>query len=208
MAPQTGGSLRHPAPSQHPVKQEPPNDTTALAANEGAIDGRNETALERSDRNLIELLQEVRVVQTGVQVLFGFLLMAPLTNVFGHLNSRQHIEYYLAFALAAAAAFVLIAPTAYHRLLFRRGDKRYLVTTANRLTIAGLGAVGASMASATLFVTDVLFGFWPGIIAGATATIAGCALWGVLPLARRRELSRQTPPRVHSPHVPDSGTGR
>src|SRR5215216_4016931 len=108
--------------------------------------GRNETPLERCDRNLVELLQEVRVVQTGVQVLFAFLLMAPLTPGFEHLGSLQRAEYFVTLALAAA--ILLIAPTAYHRALFRQGDKEYLVTVANRLTIAGLAAVGMSMVGA------------------------------------------------------------
>jgi hypothetical protein len=158
-------------------------------APEGPFAGRNETELECCDRNLVELLQEVRVVQTGVQVLFAFLLMAPLTPYFHHLDGRQHAEYFASFALAGLAAFVLIAPTAYHRVLFRRGDKRYLVTIANRLTIAGLGAVGVSMAGATMFVTDVLFGPWLGITAGALSTLTGLLLWVLLPLARRRGLS-------------------
>src|SRR3954469_15993096 len=98
-------------------------------------DGRNETQLERCDRNLVELLQEVRVVQTGVQVLFAFLLMAPLTPGFRDLTSVQRTEYFVTLVLSGAAALLLIAPTAYHRALFRLGDKEYLVTVANRLTI-------------------------------------------------------------------------
>lgn len=152
------------------------------------VNGRNETTLERCDRNLVELLQEVRVVQTGVQVLFGFLLMAPLTAGFEHLHGRQHIEYYVAFALAGLAAFLLIAPTAYHRALFRRGDKEYLVVVANRLTIAGLFAVGISMTGATVLVSDVIFGPWPAVIAGAVAAAACLVLWGLLPLVRRRQI--------------------
>lgn len=155
--------------------------------------GRNETQLERCDRNLVELLQEVRVVQTGVQVLFGFLLMAPLTVVFRHLNPRQRIEYYGSFALTGLAAFLLIAPTAYHRVLFRRGDKEYLVTIANRLTITGLVAVGVSMAGAVIFVTDVLFGALAGAAAGAAAGTVCVALWAMLPIARRRALTTSRP---------------
>jgi hypothetical protein len=152
-------------------------------------EGRDETHLERCDRNLVELLQEVRVIQTGVQVLFAFLLTAPLTAVFRHLNGRQHGEYYVTFAVVGLAAFLLMAPTAYHRVLFRRGDKHYLVTIANRLTIAGLFAVGVSMAGAILFVTDVLFGFAPGLVAGALAAMTCVSLWALQPLARRRRLS-------------------
>src|SRR5215212_5547599 len=76
-------------------------------------EGRNETHLERCDRNLVELLQEVRVVQTGVQVLFAFLLMAPLTPGFAGLSSLQRAEYFVTLALSGAAALLLIAPTAY-----------------------------------------------------------------------------------------------
>jgi hypothetical protein len=153
-----------------------------------STNGRNETHLERCDRNLVELLQEVRVVQTGVQVLFGFLLMAPLTARFDHLHGRQHTEYYVSFAMAGFAAFLLIAPTAYHRALFRRGDKEYLVLIANRLTIAGLYAVAISMTGATMFVTDVIFGLGPAILAAAVAAGTCLSLWGLLPLARRREI--------------------
>jgi hypothetical protein len=151
-----------------------------------------ETDVERCDRNFVELMQEVRVVQTGVQVLFGFLLMAPMTPVFQRLDVRQRVEYCVTFALVGMAAFLLTAPTAYHRVLFRRGDKEYLVTVANRLTIAGLGAVGLAMAGATVFVSDVLFGRWPAMIAGTAAAVACIALWAILPLARRRELERRT----------------
>jgi hypothetical protein len=152
--------------------------------------GRNETQLERCDRNLVELLQEVRVVQTGVQVLFAFLLMAPLTPGFEDLGSLQRIEYFVTLALAGGAAILLIAPTAYHRALFRQGDKEYLVTIANRLTIAGLAAVGTSMVGAMVFVTGLLFGQPAALVSGTIAGICCLTLWGVLPVARRLALSR------------------
>src|SRR4051795_2019851 len=119
--------------------------------------GRNETALERCDRNLVELLQEVRVIQTGVQVLFAFLLTAPLSTRFPQLTDFQRATYFGTLLATGAAAVVLIAPTAYHRLLFRRGDKEHLVAVANRLTLAGLGFVGVSIAGALLFVSDLIF---------------------------------------------------
>src|SRR3954468_9764 len=131
--------------------------------------GRNETELERCDRNLVELLQEVRVVQTGVQVLFAFLLMAPLTPRFEGLGTLRHAEYFVTLSLAGAAAILLIAPTAFHRVLFRQGDKEWLVTTANRLTIAGLAAVGLSMVGAFVFVADILLGRWGAIVTGVLA---------------------------------------
>jgi hypothetical protein len=152
--------------------------------------GRNETHLERCDRNLVELLQEVRVVQTGVQVLFAFLLMAPLTPGFADLGGLQRVEYFITLTLAGAAAVLLIAPTAYHRVLFRLGDKDYLVTIANRLTIAGLTAVAMSMIGAFVFVTDILFGQTAALVAGAATGAALVVLWAALPLARRSALAR------------------
>lgn len=152
--------------------------------------GRNETELERCDRNLVELLQEVRVVQTGVQVLFAFLLMAPLTPVFQRLGALQQAEYFATLVGAAAGAVLLIAPTAYHRLLFRRGDKEYLVLVSNRLTIVGLAAVGLSMVGALVFVADILFGRWVVVLIGILALTTCSILWGVLPLLRRHALER------------------
>jgi Family of unknown function (DUF6328) len=162
------------------------------------VNGRNETHLERCDRNLVELLQEVRVVQTGVQVLFAFLLMAPLTPRFNDLTSLQRAEYFTTLALAGAAALLLIAPTAYHRVLFRLGDKEYLVRVANRLTIAGLAAVGLSMAGAMLFVTGVLFGQSAALVAGSLSAVGAVTLWGVLPVARRVALTRAKASRGRS----------
>jgi hypothetical protein len=148
--------------------------------------GRNETELERSDRNLVELLQEVRVVQTGVQVLFAFLLMAPLTQPFARLGADRHAEYFVTLSLAGAAAILLISPTAFHRLLFRRGEKEYLVTVGNWLTLAGLAAVGLAMVGAYVFVADILFGRAIGLLTGGIALLLCAVLWAVIPLARRR----------------------
>src|SRR3954468_11442355 len=108
----------------------------SLPGTDGA--GRNETQLERCDRNLVELMQEVRVVQTGVQVLFAFLLTAPLAPRFPELSEFQQLTYFGTLLAAGAAAVLLIAPTAYHRILFRLGDKEHLLAVANRFTLAGL----------------------------------------------------------------------
>jgi Family of unknown function (DUF6328) len=156
-----------------------------------SIRGRNETPLERCDRNLVELLQEVRVVQTGVQVLFGFLLTAPLTARFPQLSPLQRSAYFVTLLATAAAVVLLIAPTAYHRLLFRCGDKEHLVAVANRLTLAGLACVGVSMVGAVLLVTDLMFN---GTVAAVTALVAAvaCAVgWCAAPLARRAKIRRR-----------------
>jgi hypothetical protein len=155
-------------------------------AADDTVVGRNETPLERCDRNLTELLAEVRVVQTGVQVLLAFLLVAPLNARFGDLTSFQRLVFFLTLVTTATAAVLLIAPTAHHRILFRCGDKEHLLAVANRCTLLGLAFVAASMAGALLLVTDLLFG---PVVAGATTALAAgaCARgWGVVPLRRRR----------------------
>jgi hypothetical protein len=154
--------------------------------------GRNETPLERCDRNLVELLQEVRVVQTGVQVLFAFLLTVPLAARFPELSDFQRLDYFVTLLAAGAAAVLLIAPTAHHRILFRCGDKEHLVQVANRLTLAGLAFVAVSMVGALLLVADLVFG---GLVVIATALLAatGCVtLWCLAPLRRRRTLLRRS----------------
>src|SRR3712207_5010980 len=113
-----------------------------------ALSERNETELERCDRHLAELMQEVRVAQTGVQVLFGFLLTVPFTARFAELTGGQRALYIATLALAGCAAMLLIAPSAQHRVLFRCGDKPRLVRTANRYALAGLACVALAMVGA------------------------------------------------------------
>jgi len=152
------------------------------------VNGRNETPLERCDRNLVELLQEVRVIQTGVQVLFAFLLTAPLTARFPELSSAQRIEYFTSLLASGGAAVLLIAPTAWHRILFRCGDKEHLVVVANRFMLAGLVAVAIAMVGALLLVSDLLFA---GPVTAATIGVAVVAVvwsWCAAPLRRRRAL--------------------
>src|SRR4051795_10289330 len=157
------------------------------------VNGRNETALERCDRNLVELLQEVRVVQTGVQVLFAFLLTAPLAARFPTLTEFQRYDYFVTLLATGLGAILLIAPTAYHRILFRLGDKEHLVQVANRLTLAGLLFVAISMLGALLLVTDLLFAI-PVVLATITvATLGFVVCWCALPLLRRARISAPAP---------------
>src|SRR3954453_15169838 len=146
--------------------------------------GRNETALERCDRNLVELLQEVRVVQTGVQVLFAFLLTGPLAARFPELTAFQRHDYFATLLATGAGAMLLIAPTAYHRILFRCGDKEHLVQVANRMTLAGLLFVAVSMLGALLLVTDLLFSGAVVVTTIALAALVLVATWCFLPLRR------------------------
>jgi hypothetical protein len=155
--------------------------------------GRNETQLERCDRNLVELMQEVRVVQTGVQVLFAFLLTAPLAPRFPELTEFQKLTYFATLLAAGAAAVLLIAPTAYHRILFRLGDKEHLVNVANRFTLAGLTCVALSMVGALLFVTDLLFDVVAVVVATTALAALGCVFfWCLAPLRRRARVQSRT----------------
>src|ERR687893_446009 len=113
------------------------------------LEERNETPLERCDRHLAELMQEVRVAQTGVQVLFGFLLTVPFTPRFDALTGNERALYFATLVMAGAAAMLLIAPTSHHRILFRCGDKPQLVRTANRYAIAGSATARLAAAPVT-----------------------------------------------------------
>jgi Family of unknown function (DUF6328) len=153
--------------------------------------GRNETDLERYDRNLVELLQEVRVVQTGVQILFAFLLTAPLAPRFPELSQFQRLTYFATLLAAGGAAILLIAPTAYHRILFRLGDKEHLVAVANRFTLAGLTCLALSMVGALLLVTDLLFDDAAVVVVTTGLAALGClSFWCLAPLRRRATLRR------------------
>jgi hypothetical protein len=149
---------------------------------------RNETELERCDRHLAELMQEVRVAQTGVQVLFGFLLTVPFTARFEALSSGQRALYFVTLALAGCAAMLLIAPTAHHRVLFRCGDKPHLVRLANRYAMAGLACVAVAMVGALSFVGEVVLGSVFAGVAGGAAALAYAWCWYLQPLRRRQAL--------------------
>ena len=152
-----------------------------------AAPGRpEETEAERDDRNLIELLQELRVAGLGVQVLFGFLLAIPFTTKFVDLDHAQRGLYVGSLLLAAISTALLLAPVAYHRLVFRQHQKEQLVKDANTLAILGLGAVGLAVSASVLLVVSYVE---PGFIVTIITVFTVClfaALWFVLPLARRR----------------------
>jgi hypothetical protein len=155
-----------------------------------ALEERNETELERADRHLAELLQEVRVAQTGVQVLFGFLLTVPFTVRFTTLDANERVLYFATLAAAGTAALLLITPSSQHRMLFRCGDKDYIVRMANRYAIAGLACVALAVVGATAFVAQVIYGTPVAGVAGAAAALAAGWCWYLQPLRRRWMLQR------------------
>jgi hypothetical protein len=158
-----------------------------------AGDGRRETELERADRNLMELQQELRVLTTGVQIMFAFLLTVPFTQRFSQVTPGEKDLYLVVLISAAAAAGFFIAPSAMHRLLFRHGDKPYLVTVSNRLAIAGIACLTLAMTGIVTLVTGFLFGWLAG---GIVAGLAGSFFTGFWFLAgiRRRVTIRRTGP--------------
>jgi hypothetical protein len=150
-----------------------------------AADSRQETTAKRDDRNLGELIQELRVAGLGVQVLFGFLLSLPFTTRFVQLSTAQRDLYLATVTLAAVATTLLIGPVAYHRLVFRRGMKERLVRFANVLAILGLAAVGASVLGAVLLVTWYVGGVLAGCLITAFVGVMLLALWFAAPIVSR-----------------------
>jgi hypothetical protein len=152
------------------------------------LDGRHETPLERLDRNLSELVAELRVVQTGVQVLFAFLLVVPFNQGFTRVTGFERGTYFVTLIMSVLAAVCLIAPSAQHRFLFRFEDKEHLVVLSNRLAIAGLMALSVAMAGAMLLVSTKLFGMGIGLLTVGLTAVPFSILWFGMPLARRRAL--------------------
>jgi hypothetical protein len=145
-----------------------------------------ETEAERDDRNLIELLQELRVAGLGVQVLFGFLLSIPFTTKFASLSHAQHGLYVLTLVLAAVSTALLLAPVAYHRLVFRQHRKERLVKDANILAILGLAAVGLDVSAAVLLVVSYVDQGATVVLITLFVVCLFAVLWFVLPLVRSR----------------------
>jgi hypothetical protein len=154
-------------------------------------DGRDETPLERLDRNLVEMTGELRVVVTGVQVLFAFLLIVPFNSGFAHIGEFERTVYFVTLLLAALAAACTIAPSAQHRFLFRHDDKQQIVFSSNRVVIAGLAFLALAMCGCMLLVATKLFGQLAGALTVVGGSIPFVILWFLLPLRRRRVLNRQ-----------------
>jgi MFS family permease len=145
-----------------------------------------ETGAERDDRNLIELLQELRVGGLGVQVLFGFLLALPFSSRFAELSGPQRGLYVASLVLAAVSTALLVGPVAYHRLVFRMHRKEQLVKDANLMAILGLAAVGLAVSAAVLLVVSYVDKGLPVVIIAVFVFCLYAGLWFVLPIVRRR----------------------
>jgi uncharacterized protein involved in cysteine biosynthesis len=146
--------------------------------------GRDETEQERVDRNLQEMLGELRVALPGVQVLFAFLLVVPFNQRFADVTSFQRSIYFVTLIFTAASAVCLIAPSAHHRIEFRRQNKSQIVEAGNHIVIAGLTLLAVAMTGAVIFVTDFLYGGAVTLAVAAGALLAFGVLWYAIPLRR------------------------
>ena len=140
-----------------------------------------ETAKERATRKWNEMLQELRVAQTGVQVLTGFLLTLPFTQRFGELSETDEVAYLVTICCAIGAAACLIAPVAFHRVLFGRSEKQWLITAANHVSRGGLTLMALTMTGSVWLVFDVLLGLGPALVASGTTLLVVAGLWVVIP---------------------------
>lgn len=155
-------------------------------------DGRHESAAERLDRHWSELLQELRVVQTGVQILTGFLLTVPFQQRFGDLSDAERALYACAVAAAMVATALIVAPVSMHRLMFRRRVRDDLVTASAVLAMIGLSALALAMTLVAALVFQVALGRPAGWIAAAVSLVGFAGLWWMLPLQIRSRARRQT----------------
>ncbi|HEY6748187.1 MAG TPA: DUF6328 family protein [Mycobacteriales bacterium] len=145
---------------------------------------RGENDLQRTDRNFLELLQELRVAQTGVQILFAFLLGLAFTPRFATLGRPQQAVYLVTLVVSAISAALLIAPVSYHRTVFRRRLKAQLVETGHRYAIAGLVLLLVALVGAVELAASLLLGSWAALLAAALSGVF-VTLWFLVPLRHR-----------------------
>ena len=146
---------------------------------------KHESEKQRWDRNFADLLQELRVAQTGVQILFAFLLTLPFSSGFPNTTAFQKDTYIVALVAAAFATAMIISPVAFHRALFRQGRKPELVRYAHRMATGGLAFMLIAMVSSVLLITDYLLNLPVAIIVTAVTGIWFLTFWALLPFARR-----------------------
>ncbi|MBV9721682.1 MAG: hypothetical protein JO082_07165 [Mycobacterium sp.] len=148
---------------------------------------RAETETQRLDRNWVSLLQELRVVQTGVQLLTGFLLTLPFQPRFDVLDTTMRVVYLITVGSSVCATVLLEAPVAIHRLLFRRHRIQFIVSAAHRLAYTGLLLMGLALTGVTVIIFGAVAGPRAGAIAGACAVMALICFWVAFPLWERHE---------------------
>lgn len=153
----------------------------------------DESEHQRLTRNVNELLQELRVAQAGVQFLFGFLLAVAFTEPYLRASTFQHVVHLIAVLSATVAVALLAAPAAWHRVLFRQGERPKIIEVANRLAISGMACLAIAMTFTVLLLTDAVVGDWVAIAIAVLAAVLFGTLWFVLPLRRRYGRNRREP---------------
>jgi Family of unknown function (DUF6328) len=146
-----------------------------------------ESQRERLNRELIELLNELRVALPGVQVLFAFLLTIPFSNGYPKLSELDRDVYFAALVATLVSTALLITPSAYHRFVFRQHDKEQLITTSNRLSIAGIGALAVAMTCSIFVISDILFQWEMTAVVTSLTALLFLSFWYALPLKRRMD---------------------
>jgi hypothetical protein len=169
-------------------------------------ESRGETLDQVLDRNVAELLQELRVAFTGVQILFAFLLSLAFTQRFEEVDSFGLAAYTVALLSTALATMVLIAPVSFHRIVFRRRQKAALVVVSDRLLMVGIALLIPAISSSVLLVLDVVLGRWEALVACSLVTLVALLTWYALPLAIRfsGDGAAPPPPRPRRGRRPDA----
>jgi hypothetical protein len=147
------------------------------------VNERHETDAERYDRNWIELIQELRVAQTGIQVLAGFLLTLPFTSRFGDIDSVHRQVFLVAFGLAVVTVGLMTAPASLHRFLFGRHEKDTLVRVGSIFAKLGMASMGLTLVVVVVLIFGVVVGDMAGYVAGGLVFAFYVTAWVVLPLA-------------------------
>jgi putative flippase GtrA len=156
-----------------------------VAGGSGGAAGRNETAAERLDRNYGELLQELRVAQVGVQILFASLLTVVFSQRFTTISSLQRGTYVVALLAAACSVALLVGPVAFHRIVFRHSQKDDLVRVSHRMALGGLACLAVAIVGAVLFVLEQVLGRTPALWYSAGVATVFVLLWLAIPLVSR-----------------------
>jgi Family of unknown function (DUF6328) len=152
---------------------------------EEAERARDESQPERLDRNTVELLNELRVAGAGIQVMFAFLLVLPFNKGWTRVDSFERTVYFITLLVVAIAAFLLMAPPIHHRLLFRHGEKPFLIRIGNSMAIGGMICLGVGFVGILVLISDYVIGGAAPVIVGVLAAATVSGLWFAVPLARR-----------------------
>jgi hypothetical protein len=146
-----------------------------------------ESHQSRLARNVNELLQELRVAQAGVQILFGFLLSIAFTEKYSSTSDHIRVTHMVTVLCAAIAVAFLTAPAAWHRVLFRQGRREHIVRSGNTFALIGLAFLALAMTGTVFLLAEVIIGGWPSIVVGAVAFIVFAGLWFAWPSSERAQ---------------------